>query len=81
MIAFFSGVPGPIEILLILVVIMLLFGAKRLPALARSLGRSLSEFKRGKEDGQRELDENGSAASDASKEKTEDKSSSAITDH
>jgi len=33
------------EILLILFVIILLFGAKRLPELARSLGKSLSEFR------------------------------------
>ncbi len=41
------------EILLILLLIVLLFGAKRLPDLARSLGRSLGEFKKGmREDGQ-----------------------------
>jgi len=33
------------EILLILFVIILLFGAKRLPELARSVGKSLSEFR------------------------------------
>lgn len=47
---FAGGMPGPFEILIILFVILLLFGAKRLPDLARSLGRSLSEFKRGRED-------------------------------
>lgn len=33
------------EILLILLVVMLLFGAKKLPELARSLGEALKEFK------------------------------------
>ena len=35
----------PIEILLIVLVILLLFGARRLPDLARSVGRSLKIFK------------------------------------
>jgi sec-independent protein translocase protein TatA len=35
----------PIEIILILAVILLLFGAKRLPDAARGLGRSLRIFK------------------------------------
>lgn len=35
------------EILLLLLVAMLLFGAKRLPEVGRSLGRSLREFKTG----------------------------------
>lgn len=33
------------EILVILFVVILLFGAKRLPELARSLGKSISEFR------------------------------------
>ena len=36
---------GPPEIILILVVLILLFGAKRLPDAARSLGRSMRIFK------------------------------------
>lgn len=40
------------EILIILVVLILLFGAKRIPELARSLGRSMSEFKKGRKEGQ-----------------------------
>lgn len=45
---------GPIgiqEILLLTFVLVLLFGAKRLPALARSLGRSRSEFSEGCREG------------------------------
>ena len=38
---------GWTEILIILGIILLLFGAKRLPDLARSLGKSLKEFKKG----------------------------------
>jgi sec-independent protein translocase protein TatA len=40
--------PGPLsiwEILIILVVLLLLFGAKRLPEMGRSLGRGMREFK------------------------------------
>jgi sec-independent protein translocase protein TatA len=42
------GVP---ELLILLLVILLLFGAKKLPDLARSIGKSLSEFKKGREEG------------------------------
>ena len=41
---------GWTEILIILLVILLLFGAKRLPELARSLGKSLREFKKGRDE-------------------------------
>jgi len=39
------------EILLILVILLLLFGSTKLPALARALGKSLNEFKKGKDEG------------------------------
>jgi len=35
------------ELLLILVIVVILFGAQRLPNLARSLGSSVKEFKKG----------------------------------
>lgn len=38
---------GWTEILLILAVALLLFGARRLPEIARSFGKSIQEFKRG----------------------------------
>ena len=38
---------GPTEIILILLVIILLFGARKLPDLARGLGRSVIEFRKG----------------------------------
>jgi sec-independent protein translocase protein TatA len=36
---------GPLELVLILLVVLLLFGAKRLPELGRSLGSGMKEFK------------------------------------
>lgn len=39
------------EVLLILGVLLLLFGSTRLPTLMRSMGRSISEFKRGVREG------------------------------
>ena len=47
--------PGTWEILLIIVVIVLLFGASKLPELARSVGRSMGEFKRGQYEVEQEL--------------------------
>ncbi|MFC1461465.1 twin-arginine translocase TatA/TatE family subunit [Verrucomicrobiota bacterium] len=49
-IAFFGGSPGAGEILLVLVVLLLLFGARRLPSIARSLGRTLEGFRRAARD-------------------------------
>jgi len=47
----FMGMPGQTEIILIIFVILLLFGAKKLPELSRSLGKSLGEFKKGQKEG------------------------------
>jgi TatA/E family protein of Tat protein translocase len=60
------GVP---ELLIVLVVAFLLFGAKKLPELARSIGRSTSEFKKGIREG--EAHEEAPAASPAASKETE----------
>ena len=40
------GMPGGSEWMVILLVVLLLFGAKRLPELARGLGKSIRDFKK-----------------------------------
>ena len=61
MFAFIRNIGGP-EVILILVVVLLIFGAAKLPQLARSLGASAKEFRKGVEEGVD--DDEGSDASD-----------------
>ena len=56
------GVPsmGGMELLIILAIILLFFGAKRVPELGRSLGNGIREFRKGtadSEDNKEELEE------------------------
>lgn len=58
---FMIGGIGFQEIGLILLVLVILFGGKKIPELARGLGRGINEFKTGiKEQPKKELDETGS---------------------
>ncbi len=45
------------DFIIILVVLLLLFGARKLPDLARSIGASAKEFRKGMEDGASEEEE------------------------
>ena len=51
------NMPGGSEWLIILVIVVLLFGAKKLPELGGSVGKSIKEFKRGVQDGKKDEDE------------------------
>jgi sec-independent protein translocase protein TatA len=46
---------GAPEILFILLIVLVLFGGKRLPELARSIGKGLAEFRRATQEVQREI--------------------------
>ena len=48
---------GASELIVILIVLILLFGAKKLPDLARSIGSSAKEFRKGIEEGIEDEDE------------------------
>ena len=46
---------GAQELLLILLIILLLFGARKIPEIARGLGKSVAEFKKGTKDMEEEI--------------------------
>jgi sec-independent protein translocase protein TatA len=53
----FLGVVGPWQIVLIILVVVLLFGGKKIPELMRGLGQGMKEFKKAtKEDAKSEDD-------------------------
>ena len=49
---------GVLEISLIVLVILLLFGSTQIPKLARSIGSSLKEFKKAQREAEKEFEEN-----------------------
>lgn len=51
----FGPIPGGMEMMVILLIVVLLFGANKLPKLARSTGEAMGEFKKGREDIEREI--------------------------
>ena len=59
---------GGTEILLILLVILLLFGAKRIPELAKGLGKGIREFKDASKGIQKDIEQG--ANSDSAKKDT-----------
>lgn len=64
---------GYTEIILIILVVLLLFGAKRIPELARALGKAKKEFQKAKDEVETEVEE---VASDDAPSKTEEKKES-----
>lgn len=71
----FLNLGGP-ELFLIFLAIILLFGAKKLPELARGLGRSLGEFRKAKDEFDREIHRAADDLEEEKKKKLESQSSS-----
>jgi sec-independent protein translocase protein TatA len=53
----FGAIPGGPEMLIILLVLVLLFGANKIPKLARSTGQAMGEFQKGRQELNEELEE------------------------
>ena len=75
----FPGVPGGLELAVILLIAILLFGANKIPKLARSTGQAMGEFKKGREEIETELQEMQETA-DPTTDMDDDSSSSTSTD-
>lgn len=66
--------PGPMELVIILVIILIIFGAGKLPQVAGSIGKGIREFRRAKEGLDDESQTKSARASDDTSEATRAKS-------
>ena len=62
---------SPVELLVILFVVLVLFGGKKLPELARGLGKGFKEFKKAQKEIQDEINEASSDSKQKHKSKRE----------
>ena len=66
LIASFMNLAGP-DLIIILLIILVLFGAKKLPELARGMGQAVKEFQKAKDEFNDELHKAGKSESEAAK--------------
>jgi sec-independent protein translocase protein TatA len=52
------GMVGPWQIVLVVLVVLLLFGGKKIPELMRGLGQGINEFKKGKSESEKKSEDN-----------------------
>ena len=62
---------GHIEILIIFLIVLLIFGAKRIPEMAQGLGKGIREFRTAMRDVQEEIDINAPTSNNAQKNNIE----------
>jgi len=70
----FGGIGVP-EIIILLLVVLLFFGAKRIPELARGIGQGINEFKKASDDIKKEIEkgeQEGFGSSSSEKKQSKD---------
>jgi len=67
------------ELIMIFVVVLLLFGAKKLPELARGVGKSMGEFKKAREEFEHEITRSESETMREDKKKDEIRKEARVT--
>jgi sec-independent protein translocase protein TatA len=79
LLASFMNLAGP-DLIVILLIILVLFGAKKLPELARGMGRAVKEFSAARDEIERELSESSPSAAMQAKllSKTSDRSATTV---
>lgn len=75
----FPGMPGTTEMMVILLIAVLLFGANKIPKLARSTGEAMGEFQKGREEVEQELEEMRDGAAEGADASTVDSAESTET--
>jgi len=56
-ISIIAGMFGPQEIIMILVIVLLLFGGRKIPELMKGLGKGMKEFKKASNDDEEEIED------------------------
>ena len=54
---FLIGMPGPMELFIIALIILVFFGAKKIPEIARGMGKGIREFKDATKEVKKEINE------------------------
>jgi len=68
----FLGTLGTQEMVLIFLILLLLFGAKKLPQLARGIGKSVGEFRKAREEFEDEIRKGGEEYENEAKKSDDD---------
>ena len=71
------GMPSMPELLIVLAIVVLLFGAKKIPDLAKGMGKGIKDFKKAIKDDEEDVKEVASKTTDEVETKIEDKKAEA----